>query len=145
MPHLISLLWLQLNWFRKIVWKPILTLFWLPDSFFPSRSVGNRVSAIITRYATMGITHKCRFIYCFVVELYLFGSTKTIFCCNKQQWFRVINLPSTDDNPLSHVWLKDTQDEDQKVGELCNDPSQGFHKNIFSGEELICFTEKDNN
>ena len=54
----------------------------------------------------------------------------------------LLNLPSTDDNPLSCVWLKDTQDEDPKLGELCNDPSLGCHKRTFAGEELICFTEK---
>ena len=54
----------------------------------------------------------------------------------------LLNLPSTDDNPLSYVWLKDTQDEDPKLGELCNDTSSGFHKKNISGEELIFFTEK---
>ena len=93
----------------------------------------------------MSIAHKCRFMFCFVVALYLFDSTKTIFCRNRQQLCRVINLPLTDDNPLSYVWLKDRQDEDQKLGELCNDPSSGFHKKDFAGEELICFKEKYNN
>ena len=54
----------------------------------------------------------------------------------------LLNLPSTDDNLLSYVWLKDTQDEDPKLGELCNDPSSGFHRKDFAGEKLICFTEK---
>ena len=35
----------------------------------------------------------------------------------------LLNLPSADDNPLSYVWLKDTQDEGQKLVELCNDPT----------------------
>ena len=58
------------------------------------------------------------------------------------------HLPEIDDfydtthNPLSYVWLKDTQDEDPKLGELCNDTSSGFHKKNISGEELIFFTEK---
>ena len=54
----------------------------------------------------------------------------------------LLNLPSTDDNLLSYVWLKNTQDEDPKLGELCDDPSSGFHKKYFAGEELICSTEK---
>ena len=85
----------------------------------------------------MSIAHKCRLIFCYVVALYLFDSTETIFCCNKQQYCRVIDLQSTDNNPLSYVWLKDAQDEDQKSGELCTDPSSGFHKKNFAGEELI--------
>ena len=36
-----------------------------------------------------------------------------------------------------------TQDKDPKLGELCNDPSSGFHKTNFAGEELVCFIEKD--
>ena len=54
----------------------------------------------------------------------------------------LLNLPSTDNNLLSYVWLKDTHDENPKLGELCNDPGSGFHKKSFTGEELICFTEK---
>ena len=54
----------------------------------------------------------------------------------------LLNLPSTDDNPLSYVWLKDTQDEDPKLSKLCSDPSSGFHKKNFAGKELVCFTEK---
>ena len=55
----------------------------------------------------------------------------------------LLNFPSTDDNPLSCVWLKDTQDEDPKLCGLCNDPSSGFHKKNFAGQEFVCFTEKD--
>ena len=54
----------------------------------------------------------------------------------------LLNLPSTDDHTLSYVWLKDTQGEDPKLNELCNDPSSEFHKKNFSGEDLVCFTEK---
>ena len=52
-------------------------------------------------------------------------------------------MPSTDDNPPSYGWLKDTQDEDPRLGELCNDPTQfRISQKDFSGEELICFTEE---
>ena len=50
----------------------------------------------------------------------------------------LLNLPSTDDNSLSHVWLKETHDEDPKLSELCNDPSSEFHKKNFAGGELVC-------
>ena len=46
-------------------------------------------------------------------------------------------MPSTDNNPLSYVWLNDAQDKDQNLGELRNDPSSGFHKKNFAGEELF--------
>ena len=55
----------------------------------------------------------------------------------------MLNLPSTDENPLSYVWLKETQDEDPKLSELCNDADSGFPKVDFAGKELICYTEKD--
>ena len=42
----------------------------------------------------------------------------------------MLNLPSMDDNPLSYVWLKGTQDEDPKVKDLCEIDSSRFHKNV---------------
>ena len=52
----------------------------------------------------------------------------------------LLNLPSTDNNPLSYTWLKDAQDKDPKLGELCNDPSSRFHRKNAGGEP-VCFTE----
>ena len=43
----------------------------------------------------------------------------------------LLNPISTDDNPLSYVWLKDAQDEDPRLNELCNGPIPGFHKKYF--------------
>ena len=53
-----------------------------------------------------------------------------------------LNLPSSDDNPLSYIWLKDTQSEDPELTKLCEDPESGFHIKRFDDEELVCFTEK---
>ena len=33
-----------------------------------------------------------------------------------------LNLPSSDDNPLSYLWLKDVQAEDPELEELCKGP-----------------------
>ena len=44
-----------------------------------------------------------------------------------------LNLPSSDDNSLSYVLLKNTQDQDSKLSEVCNDANSGFYKMIFDG------------
>ena len=31
----------------------------------------------------------------------------------------IFNLPFMDDNPLSYIWLKDTQDENPRLNDLC--------------------------
>ena len=85
-----------------------------------------------------------------VVEFYTNIEEATVFDCLKylpevdefyDMTHSLLHLPSTYNNQLSHVWRKDTQDEDPKLGELCNDPSSGFNKKNFAGEELVCFTE----
>ena len=53
----------------------------------------------------------------------------------------MLNLPSMDDNPLSYIWLKDTQNEDPKLKDLCEIDNSRFHTKIFADEELICYTE----
>ena len=68
--------------------------------------MGNRASAIFTRYVALGVSR---------------------------------NVATSNND------VEDTQDEYQKLGELCNNSSSEIHKKNFSGEELICFTEKDNN
>ena len=40
----------------------------------------------------------------------------------------MLNLPSMDDNPLSYIWLKDTQNEDPKLADLCEVNNSRFHK-----------------
>ena len=52
----------------------------------------------------------------------------------------MLHLPSMDDNPLSYTWLKDTQDEDPKLKDLCGTEHSRFHI-FFADEELMCYTE----
>ena len=47
------------------------------------------------------------------------------------------------DNSLSYIWLKDTQDEDPKLKDLCEIDNSRFHKKIYADEELICYTEDE--
>ena len=67
MPHLISLLLLQLNWFQENMFEnqPWL-FFWLPNSFFradPWVIAPQQFSQGMSQWAS----HKCRFMFCFVV------------------------------------------------------------------------------
>ena len=41
---------------------------------------------------------------------------------------QMLNLPSMDDNPLSYIWLKDTQDEDPNLKDLCEMENSRFYK-----------------
>ena len=50
----------------------------------------------------------------------------------------MLNLPPMDDNPLSYMWLKNTQNEDPKLKDLCETVNSRFHKKRFTDEELIC-------
>ena len=42
----------------------------------------------------------------------------------------MLNLLSMDDNPLSYIWLKDTQDEDPNLKDLCEMENSRFYKNV---------------
>ena len=59
----------------------------------------------------------------------------------------LLNLPSTNDNPLSYQWLKDTQEEDPDLLAQCAIEGSGYHKKQFADVELVCHTaegkEKD--
>ncbi|KAL7551584.1 hypothetical protein ACHAWF_014769 [Thalassiosira exigua] len=56
-----------------------------------------------------------------------------------------LNLPSSDDNPLSVLWLKDTQSEDTELLAQCEVEGSGFYKRKFDDMELVCFTEDNKN
>ena len=86
-----------------------------------------------------------------IMDFYTNIEEATLFDCSKylpemggyyDTTHSLLNFPSTDNNPLSYVWLKDTQDEDQELGELCNGLSSRFHKKNFADEELVWFTKK---
>ena len=53
----------------------------------------------------------------------------------------ILRLPSMDDNPLYYIWLKDTQDEDPKLKDLCETGNSRFHKKRITDEDLICCAE----
>ena len=57
----------------------------------------------------------------------------------------LLNLPSTENNPLSYTWLKDTQEEDSELIKMCTDETSGYHKKEFDEIELICYTEPGKN
>ena len=40
----------------------------------------------------------------------------------------MLNLPSMDENPLSYIWLKETQDEDPMLKDFCEIKHSRFHK-----------------
>ena len=54
----------------------------------------------------------------------------------------LLNLPSTQDNPLSYAWLKDTQDADPELAKQCEMKDSGFHFREFGDTKLICYNEK---
>ena len=56
-----------------------------------------------------------------------------------------LNLPSSDENPLSYLWLKDTQDEDVNLADQCKIKDSRFHLRKFDEVELVCFTESGKN
>ncbi len=53
----------------------------------------------------------------------------------------LLNLPSTEDNPLSYQWLRDSQDSDTELKRKCEDSKSGFHTRLFNEIELVCYTE----
>ena len=55
----------------------------------------------------------------------------------------LLNLPNSDDNPLSYLWLRDTQERDPELIARSRKPDLGFHVKIFDDHEIICHTEKD--
>ncbi|KAL7525701.1 hypothetical protein ACHAWF_001473 [Thalassiosira exigua] len=52
-----------------------------------------------------------------------------------------LNLSSSDDNPLSVPWLKDTQSKDADLFAQYEVEGSAFHKRKFDNVELVCFTE----
>ena len=57
----------------------------------------------------------------------------------------LLNLPNSDDNPLSYVWLRDMQERDPELMARSQEPDSGFQTRIFDDHEIICYTEKDKN
>lgn len=55
----------------------------------------------------------------------------------------LLNLPSTENNPLSYVWLKDMQDGDAQLESKCNSTEPHFHWRTFGDTKLVCYTDKD--
>ena len=55
----------------------------------------------------------------------------------------LLNLPSSDNNPLSYLWLKDTQDEDHELIDRCKEDKSRYHLRKFDEVELVCFTESE--
>ena len=86
-----------------------------------------------------------------VMDFYTNIEESTLFDCLKylpemndfyDTTHRLLNFPSTDDNPLSYVCLKYTQDEDPKLGGVYNDLSSGFHKRILLVKNYFVLQKK---
>ena len=57
----------------------------------------------------------------------------------------LLNLPNSDDNPLSYLWLRDMQERDPELVAQSQEPDSGFQVKIFDDHAIICYTEKDKN
>lgn len=54
-----------------------------------------------------------------------------------------VNLPATEDNPLSYAWLKDMQDDEADLETLIKDATSGYHLREFGDMQLVCYSESD--
>ena len=54
--------------------------------------------------------------------------------------YSMLNIPQSDDNPLSYTWLKETQDSSQELQQKITDNVTGYHLRTFDDVELICYS-----
>ena len=56
----------------------------------------------------------------------------------------LMNLPISDNNSLSYLWLRNMQERDPELIARSREPNSGFQVKIFDADnEIIYYTEKD--
>ena len=59
--------------------------------------------------------------------------------------YSMLNIPQSDDNPLSYTWLKETQDSSQELQQKITNNVTGYHLRRFDDVELICYSPQGSN
>ena len=56
-----------------------------------------------------------------------------------------LNLPHSDENPLSLEWLRETQQSDKELVAKAEEPVTKYHWRDFGGVKLVCYTPAGGN
>ena len=65
--------------------------------------------------------------------------------CDADEQISYVNLPMTEENPLSTKWLKTAQDSDQALQLKLIEEPEFYHRRNVSGTELICYQPQNEN
>ena len=54
--------------------------------------------------------------------------------------YSMLNVPQSEDNPLSYTWLKETQESSETLQQKLTNNISGYHTRKFDDVELICYS-----